>query len=81
MDANGQALLQLIEGPYMKRYQRMTGLYILAILCPDQRELARAIACLIILGTDHYPTDHVSLTLKEIVWRMMPNSRKMEQGS
>ena len=38
---------------------RTSGLYHLALLVPDRRELARVIATLGRLGWDQYPTDHV----------------------
>src|SRR6266480_2560660 len=38
---------------------RTSGLYHLALLVPDRRELARVIARLGRLGWDQYPTDHV----------------------
>ena len=52
-------LLQLVEQPDYKRYQRVTGLYHLAVLFPDRRELARAIARLFVLKYPNSPTDHI----------------------
>lgn len=59
MGAGEQDLLLLIEEPGAKKYQRVTGLYHLAILFPDRRELARAVARLFSLRVRNYPTDHI----------------------
>ena len=57
---NGNAdLLRLVEQPDYKRYQRVTGLYHFAVLFPDRRELARAIARLFVLKYPNSPTDHI----------------------
>lgn len=55
----GTNLLQLVEQPDVRRYRRVTGLYHFAVLFPDRRELARAIARLLALKYPNYPTDHV----------------------
>ncbi len=52
-------VLQLVEQPDYKRYQRVTGLYHFAVLFPDRRELARAIARLFVLKYPNSPTDHI----------------------
>ncbi len=52
-------LLRLVEQPDFKRYGRVTGLYHFAVLFPDRRELARAIARLFVLKYPNYPTDHI----------------------
>ena len=52
-------LLQLTEQANMKRYRRVTGLYHFAIVFPDRRELARAVARLFTLKYPNYPTDHI----------------------
>jgi len=52
-------LLQLVEQSDYKRYQRVTGLYHFAVLFPDRRELARAIARLFVLKYPNSPTDHI----------------------
>jgi catechol 2,3-dioxygenase len=52
-------LLRLAEQPDLKRYQRVTGLYHFAVLFPDRRELARAMARLFALKYPNYPTDHI----------------------
>lgn len=55
----GQDLLQLTENRNARRYRGTTGLYHFAILLPDRRELARAIARLFSLNYPNYPTDHI----------------------
>ena len=52
-------LLRLTEEPNLKRYRGVTGLYHFAVLFPNRRELARAIARLIVLKYPNYPTDHI----------------------
>jgi catechol 2,3-dioxygenase len=52
-------LLQLVEQPGYKRYQGVTGLYHFAVLFPNRRELARAMARLFALKYRNYPTDHI----------------------
>jgi len=52
-------LLHLVEQPDFKRYQHVTGLYHFAVLFPDRRELARAVARLFALKYPNYPTDHI----------------------
>jgi len=52
-------LLHLIEQPDYKRYARVTGLYHFAVLFPNRRELARAMARLFALKYANYPTDHI----------------------
>ena len=59
LGAGDADLLQLVEQPDYKRYQRITGLYHLAVLFPDRRELARAIARLFVLKYPNSPTDHI----------------------
>lgn len=53
------ALLTLKEEKLFKRYKGATGLYHFAILFPERRELARAIARLYQLGIANSPTDHI----------------------
>ncbi len=56
----GQAdLLQLTEESGARRMRGTTGLYHFAILFPDRRELARAVARLFELHYPNYPTDHL----------------------
>jgi len=57
--AGGTDLLRLTEEPNPKRYRGVTGLYHFAVLFPNRRELARAIARLIALKYTNYPTDHI----------------------
>jgi len=52
-------LLQLVEQPGFKRYRGVTGLYHFAVLFPDRRELARAMARLFAMKYLNYPTDHI----------------------
>ena len=54
-----QDLLRLTEVSGAKRVRGTTGLYHLAILLPDRRELARAVARLFALKYRNYPTDHI----------------------
>ena len=59
LGAGGADLLQLIEAPNLKRYRGTTGLYHCAILFPNRRELARALARLRALQYRNHPTDHI----------------------
>jgi catechol 2,3-dioxygenase len=59
LGAGNVDLLRLVEQPDFKRYRRVTGLYHFAVLFPDRRELARAIARLFALKYPNYPTDHI----------------------
>jgi catechol 2,3-dioxygenase len=52
-------LIRLEEQPGSKRYRGVTGLYHFALLFPDRRELARAMARLFALKYQNYPTDHI----------------------
>jgi catechol 2,3-dioxygenase len=52
-------LLKLTELPGAQRRRGTTGLYHFALLLPDRRELARAIARLFALRYPNYPTDHI----------------------
>jgi catechol 2,3-dioxygenase len=52
-------LLLLTEQPNYKRYRGVTGLYHFAILFPNRRELARAMARLFALRVPNSPTDHI----------------------
>ena len=52
-------LLHLVEQSGFKRYRSVTGLYHFAVLFPNQRELARAMARLFALKYLNYPTDHI----------------------
>ncbi len=56
----GQAdLLRLTEMPKARRYRGTTGLYHMAFLLPNRRELARAIGRFFNQNYTNYPTDHV----------------------
>jgi catechol 2,3-dioxygenase len=59
LGAGGPDLLRLVEQPDFKKYRGVTGLYHFAILFPDRRELARAMARLFVLKYPNYPTDHI----------------------
>lgn len=59
LGAGGADLLRLTEEPNLKKYRRVTGLYHFAVLFPDQRELARAVARLFALKYRNHPTDHI----------------------
>jgi catechol 2,3-dioxygenase len=52
-------LLHLTEQPNNKRYRGVTGLYHFAILYPNRKELARAMARLFALRVPNSPTDHI----------------------
>jgi len=56
----GQAdLLRLTEMPKARRYRGTTGLYHMAFLLPNRRELARAIGRFFNQRYTNYPTDHI----------------------
>jgi catechol 2,3-dioxygenase len=59
LGAGGPDLLHLTEEPNLRKYRGVTGLYHFAVLFPNRRELARAIARLIALKYPNYPTDHI----------------------
>ncbi|MGE5249943.1 MAG: VOC family protein [Bacteroidota bacterium] len=59
LGAGGEDLLRLVEEPGLKRYRRTTGLYHFAVLFPNRRELARAVARLFVLKYPNSPTDHI----------------------
>jgi catechol 2,3-dioxygenase len=59
LGAGGLDFLRLTQVPGARRYRGVTGLYHFAILFPDRRELARAMARLFSLHYPNYPTDHV----------------------
>lgn len=52
-------LLRLVEQPNVKKYRGVTGLYHFAVLFPNRRELARAVARLFTLKYRNHPTDHI----------------------
>jgi len=59
LGAGGADLLRLVEQANVRKYQRVAGLYHFAVLFPDRRELARALARLFALKYENYPTDHI----------------------
>src|SRR5687768_8954842 len=59
LGAGGADLLHLTELPNLKKYRGVTGLYHFAVLFPNRRELARALARLLVLKYPNYPTDHI----------------------
>ncbi|HEV2216366.1 MAG TPA: VOC family protein [Candidatus Dormibacteraeota bacterium] len=67
LGAGGRELVVLYPGAERPVVPRTSGLYHLAILVPDRRELARVIARLGRLGWDQYPTDHV-MTKANYLW-------------
>jgi catechol 2,3-dioxygenase len=67
MGAGGRELVVLHPGAERPVVARASGLYHLAILVPNRKELARVIARLGALGWDQYPTDHV-MTKANYLW-------------
>jgi catechol 2,3-dioxygenase len=67
MGAGNRELVVLHPGAERPVVQRTSGLYHLAILVPDRKELARVVARLGALGWDQYPTDHV-MTKANYLW-------------
>src|SRR5712692_10051711 len=65
----GAVHLAVTDGDRAQRpvVPRTSGLYHLALLVPDRRELARVVARLSALGWDQYPTDHV-MTKANYLW-------------
>ncbi|MBM3180897.1 MAG: glyoxalase [Chloroflexi bacterium] len=59
LGAGGADLLRLTEEPDLKKYRGVTGLYHFAVLFPNRRELARAVARLSALKYRNHPTDHI----------------------
>jgi catechol 2,3-dioxygenase len=64
---DGRELVVLHPGADRAVVPHRSGLYHLAILVPDRRELARVIARLARLQWDQYPTDHV-MTKANYLW-------------
>lgn len=60
LGAGGADLLLLTAEPNLKKYRRVTGLYHFAVLFPNRRELARAVARLFALKYRNHPTDHIN---------------------
>ena len=59
LGANRGDLLRLTEDQHAQRPVGATGLYHFAVLFPERRELARALARLISINYPNYPTDHL----------------------
>src|ERR1051325_5734760 len=58
LGANGRDFVRLTQIQNGKRYRGVTGMYHFAILFPNRRELARAVARLFALKWPNSPTDH-----------------------
>jgi len=67
MGVAGRELVVLHPGAERPVVARTSGLYHLALLVPDRRELARLIGRLTQLRWDQYPTDHV-MTKANYLW-------------
>jgi catechol 2,3-dioxygenase len=67
LGAPGRELVVLFPEAERPVVPKTSGLYHLAIVVPDRRELARVIARLGNLGWDQYPTDHV-MTKANYLW-------------
>jgi catechol 2,3-dioxygenase len=67
LTAGGRELLVLYPGAERPVVPKTSGLYHLAIVLPERRELARVIARLGRLRWDQYPTDHV-MTKANYLW-------------
>jgi catechol 2,3-dioxygenase len=59
LGSGGADLLLLTEQPNLKKYRGVTGLYHVAYLFPNRRELARAVAHLFAIKYPNSPTDHI----------------------
>jgi len=59
LGSGGNDLLLLTEEPNLKKYRGVTGLYHVAYVFPNRRELAIAIARLFALKIPNSPTDHI----------------------
>ena len=59
LGAGGADLLLLTEEPNLKKYRGVTGLYHVAYVFPNKRELAIAMARLFALKYPNSPTDHI----------------------
>ena len=67
MGAGGRELVVLHPGAERPVVPHTSGLYHLALLVPDRRELARVIGRLASLRWEQYPTDHV-MTKANYLW-------------
>jgi len=59
LGAGGADILLLTEEPGLKKYRGVTGLYHVAYVFPNRRELAIAIARLFAIKYPNSPTDHI----------------------
>ncbi|HEY5728553.1 MAG TPA: VOC family protein, partial [Anaerolineales bacterium] len=59
LGSGGNDLLLFTEEPTRKKYRGVTGLYHVAYLFPDRRELAIAVARLFAIKYPNSPTDHI----------------------
>lgn len=59
LGAGGKDLLLLVEEPNLKKYRGVTGLYHVAYVFPNRRELAIAVARLFAIKYPNSPTDHI----------------------
>ena len=59
LGAGGSDLLVLTEEPNLKKYRGVTGLYHVAYVFPNRRELAIAMARLFAIKYPNSPTDHI----------------------
>lgn len=59
LGSDNNALLHLIEEQNLKKYRGVTGLYHFAVLFPNRKELAIAIARLFAIKYRNHPTDHI----------------------
>lgn len=57
-DSNLNPLLHLKKKENLKRYSNTSGLYHFALLYPNEKELAKAVAWLMTIEYPNYPTDH-----------------------
>src|SRR5437660_1121902 len=67
LGAGGRELVVLTPGAGRQVLDRATGLYHLALLVPDRRELARVVGRLMSLRYPNSPTDHV-MTKSDYLW-------------
>ena len=59
LGADGEDLLLLTQQPDVKKYRGVTGLYHVAYVFPNKRELAIAVARLFAIKYPNSPTDHI----------------------
>src|SRR5262245_59300379 len=59
LGAGGSDILRLVHRPDARRYARTAGLYHFAVLFPNRREFARAVARLFAVRYRNAPTDHI----------------------